>query len=144
MPKYHKLMNLLLESLHELGGSGLIEEISSRVSESLDLPEHVLSMPHDPEKGSQTELDYRLAWARTYLKRYGILDNSERGVWVIVSDKREVRAVNAQEVVKAVRDMIRKEREEKETTGQIEEELPQEAETWRSKRHNEGYVRYVL
>lgn len=135
IPKYHKLMNPLLKALHELGGSGSIEEISSRVSESLDLPEDVLSIPHDPEKSSQTELEYRLAWARTYLKRYGILDNSERGVWVIVPDKREVRAVNPQEVVKTVRDMIRKDREENKTAGQTEEELPEEAETWRNKLH---------
>jgi len=136
MPKYHELLNPLLKALHELGGSGSIEEISSRVSESLDLPEDVLSMPHDPEKSSQTELEYRLAWGRTYLKRYGILDNSERGVWVIVPDKREIRTVNPQEVVKTVRDAIRKEREEKRTTGQMEEELPEEAETWRSKLHH--------
>lgn len=129
-------MNPLLKALHELGGSGSIEEMSSRVSEFLDLSEDVLSIPHDPEKSSQTELEYRLAWARTYLKRYGILDNSERGVWVIVPDKREVTAVNPQEVVKKVRDMIRKEREEQQITGQTEEELPEEAETWRSKLHH--------
>jgi len=136
MPKFHELMNPLLQALHELGGSGSIEEISSRVSESLDLPEDVLSIAHDPEKSSQTELEYRLAWARTYLKRYGILDNSERGVWVIVPDKREIRTVNPQEVVKMVRDLIRKEREEQQISGQTEEELPEEAETWRSKLHH--------
>ena len=136
MPKYHELMNPLLKALHELGGSGSIEEISSRVSESLDLPEDVLSIPHDPEKSSQTELEYRLAWARTYLKRYGILDNSERGVWVIVPNKREVRDVNPQEVVKTVRDMIRKDREEHKTTGQTEEEFPEGTETWRNKLHH--------
>jgi restriction system protein len=130
MPKYYELMNPLLKALHELGGSGSIEEIQSRVSESLDLPEDVLSIPHDPEKSSQTEVEYRLAWARTYLKKYGILDNSERGVWVIVPDKREVKTVNPQEVLKTVRNMIRKEREEQHTTGKTEEELPEEAETW--------------
>lgn len=136
MPKYHELMNPLLKALHELGGSGSIEEISSKVSESLDLPEDVLSIPHDPEKSSQTELEYRLAWARTYLKGYGILDNSERGVWVIVPDKREIMTVDPQEVVKTVRDMIRKKHEERQTSGQTEEELPEEAETWRSKLHH--------
>jgi restriction system protein len=136
MPKFHELMNPLLKALHELGGSGSIEEISSRVSESLDLPEDVLSIPHDPEKSSQTEIEYRLAWARTYLKRYGILDNSERGVWVINPDKGEVGTVNPQEVLKTVRDMIRKDREEHKTTRQAEEELPEEAETWRSKLHH--------
>jgi len=29
MPKYHELLNPLLQALHDLGGSGSIEEISS-------------------------------------------------------------------------------------------------------------------
>lgn len=136
VPQYHELLNPLLKALHELGGSGSIEEISAWVSEHLDLPEEVLSIPHDPEKGSQTQLEYRLAWARTYLKKYGIIDNSERGVWAIVPDKREIRTVNPQEVVKTVREMTRKEREERKTSGQTDDQLPEEEETWRSQLHH--------
>ena len=55
MPKYHELMNPLLKALHELGGSGSIEEILSEVSDSLDLPEDVLTVPHNPDKSSRTE-----------------------------------------------------------------------------------------
>lgn len=53
MPKYYELMNPLLEALHELGGSGSIEEIAEKVSELSDLPEDVLNIPHNPEKSSQ-------------------------------------------------------------------------------------------
>ena len=93
MPQYHDLMNPLLRALKDLGGSGSIEEISSRVLEYLDLPDDILNKLHDPERSSQTEVEYRLAWARTYLKKYGILDNSERGVWVILPDKSGVSEV---------------------------------------------------
>lgn len=137
MPKYHELMNPLLKALHELGGSGSIEEILSLVSDSIRLPEEVLSIPHNPDKSSQTELEYRLAWARTYLKKFGIIDNSERGVWVILPEKREVTAVNPQSVVRKVREMTRKEREGRQCTpAPAEEELPEETETWRSKLHH--------
>lgn len=136
MPKYHELMNPLLASLHELGGSASIEEISSAVASYLDLPEDVLSIPHDPERSSQTELEYRLAWARTYLKKYGVLDNSERGVWVIVPEKKDVKSVKPMDVVKWVRDQNRKERESQPATEQSDDELPVEAETWRSKLHH--------
>lgn len=137
MPKYHELMNPLLKALHELGGSGSIEEILSQVSDSLNLPEDVLSIPHNPEKSSQTEVEYRLAWARTYLKKFGIIDNSERGVWVIVPEKREVKSIDPQDVVRTVREMTRKEREgQQRPTAQPEEELPEEAETWRTKLHH--------
>lgn len=136
LPKYHALINPLLRALHELGGSGSIEEISSKVSESLDLPENVLSIPHDPNRSSQTEVEYRLAWARTYLKKYGLLDNSERGVWVIVPEKRDILNVDPQNVVKTVREMNRKElvtRPQPENSG---EELPEEEESWRTKLHH--------
>jgi len=133
MPQYHELMNPLLKALHDLGGSGSIEEISSQVSEKLDLPDEVLTIPHDPSKSSQTELEYRLAWARTYLKKYGLIDNSERGVWAVVPEKRGVTTVDPQDVVKTVREMIRKEREEQPPTIP---ELPEETETWRTKLHH--------
>lgn len=136
IPKYHELMNPLLQALRELGGSGSIEEISSRVSEQLALPEEVLGLPHDPEQSSQTELDYRLAWARTYLKKYGLLENSERGVWIIVPEKREVARVDPQHVVKTVRESTRKERENRSEAQESEEGVPEEAHTWRSKLHH--------
>jgi restriction system protein len=33
--------------------------------------------------GPDTEISYRLAWARTYLKGMGLLTNSARGVWTL-------------------------------------------------------------
>jgi len=33
LPKYNELLNPLLHALHDLGGSGTVKEISSKVSE---------------------------------------------------------------------------------------------------------------
>jgi hypothetical protein len=62
LPKYHELMNPLMRALQDLGGSGSIEEIAAKVTESLDLPDDVLNLPHDQEKSSQTEIEYRSTW----------------------------------------------------------------------------------
>lgn len=105
MPKFQELMNPLLQALHELGGSGSIGEIFTRVSEILELSEEILSTPHDPERSSQSEVEYRLAWARTYLKNFGLIDNSERGVWVIIPDKKDIIKVDPRAVVRKVREM---------------------------------------
>ncbi len=121
VPNYHQLMNPLLQALGDLGGSGSIDEIYEKVAENLNLPEEVLSVPHDPEKSTQSEVQYRLAWARTYLKKYGLLENSSRGVWAIAPDKRHVQKVDAQEVVRTVRKMHRKERALREAEGPTEE-----------------------
>ncbi|MDX9859225.1 MAG: restriction endonuclease [candidate division Zixibacteria bacterium] len=136
IPRYHQLMNPLLAAMHELGGSGSIDEISEKVTESLDLPEDVLAIPHDPEKSSMTEIEYQLAWARTYLKNYGILDNSSRGVWVIVPDKRDVTDIDPQEVVRTAREKSKKEREAVPLVPKSEEELPDGNESWRTKLHH--------
>lgn len=137
VPKYYELFNPLLQALHDLGGSGSIEEIYETVVENSDLPDAVIDIPHDPERSNQTELGYRLAWARTYLKKYGLIDNSSRGVWVIEPDKRDVTEVDSEEVVRAVREQTRKAREEKEDEGGAEaDDVPEEARSWRTKLHH--------
>ena len=75
IPTYDRLMNPVLQALRELGGSGSTDEIYQRVAENLKLPESVLNVPHDPETSNQTEVQYRLAWARTYLKKFGFLES---------------------------------------------------------------------
>lgn len=103
MPTFDKLMIPTLKALEQLGGSGSIEEIANSVIQALDLPDEITSQPHNPEKSSQTEVEYRLAWARTYLKKYGLLDNSERGVWSFTSKYQPGQAVDPNEVVQSVR-----------------------------------------
>jgi restriction system protein len=140
VPKYQHLMNPLLQALRDLGGSGSIEEIYEKVAENLRLPDDVLSIPHDPEKSTQSEVQYRLAWARTYLKKYGLLENSSRGVWAIVPAKRDVQQVDEQKVVRAVREMHRKERAlraaEEPTEETVGEYAPEEAHSWRANLHH--------
>ena len=46
--------------------------------------------------GPRTEIEYRLAWARTHLKGMGALNNSERGVW---STTEAGRAMTPEDVV---------------------------------------------
>ena len=50
----------------------------------MELSEDVLSVPH-LNSSSLSEVNYRLAWARTLLKNYGAVVNSARGVWSITA-----------------------------------------------------------
>ena len=83
VPTFDQLMNPLITALRDLGGSGSIDEIYERVIQNLKFTEDILSVLHDPEASNQTEVYYRLAWARTYLKKYGVLTNSTRGIWAL-------------------------------------------------------------
>ena len=68
VPPYDQLMNPTLQALKLLGGSGTIEEIYNKVTEIVGLSNEQLEILHDPARGGQTEVEYRLAWSRTYLK----------------------------------------------------------------------------
>lgn len=103
MPTFDQLMNPLFQGLRKLGGSGTIEEVNQKVFESEKIPDSVLEIPHG-DKGGQTEVEYRLAWARTYLKKFGLIENSSRGIWSLTSNALNVAEINPQEVVKKVRE----------------------------------------
>jgi len=113
IPTYDSLMNPLLEALHQLGGSGSIDEINEKTIEILDLPDEVANIPHSENSG-RSEVEYRLAWTRTYLKKYGLLDNSSRGIWALTKTGSEPIQVNPREVVKKVRETFKQEKGNKE------------------------------
>lgn len=134
LPTFDKLMNPLLHALGALGGSGSVEEIYNKVVELERFSDEVLAQLHDPENSNNTEVWYRLAWARTYLKKYGLLENSKRGVWTLTAKARAVDKIDPQEVVKTVRAQDKKEAETK-SAEQPEPEVPEE-EAWKRTLHS--------
>ena len=102
VPTFDRLMTPIIQALKQLGGSGTIEEINTKATEVANLTDEQLEVSHDPEKGSQTEVEYRLAWARTYLKKYDVLENSSRGVWALTPKGRQLDRIDPQEVRKYV------------------------------------------
>lgn len=141
IPTFDALMNPLLQALIALGGSGSIDEIYDKVLEIESLDDEVSSVPHNPEKSNLTEVGYRLAWARTYLKKYGFLENSSRGVWSLTPLAKEKKVVSPQAVVKTVREADKASSEAKATKGNSkhlelgETEVPEESQTWKEELH---------
>ncbi|WP_291323630.1 restriction endonuclease [Desulfonatronospira sp.] len=58
------------------------------------------------------------AWARTYLQKYGCLENSTRGVWALTPLAREMRVVEPKEVIKKVRDEDKRKSKKKHSDNQ--------------------------
>ena len=124
IPTYDNLFNPVLKALHELGGSGSIDEIEDKVIQILNLSEEDTNDVHRRNRGTiTTKLSYRLAWARNYLKRYGALENSSRGVWALTAKGKELQSVDRNEVNRFVKALDREaEVIESETTDDIETE----------------------
>lgn len=108
IPTFHALMNPVIQALKSLGDSGTIEEIENEVIEIAGLSDEQVEVPHNPDKGGQSELGYRLAWARTYLKKYGVLENSSRGVWALTPKGSRLERVDPTAVRRYVRELSKK------------------------------------
>lgn len=111
--KYDDLFNPLLRALHNLGGSGSIAELEEEISTILQLSDEEVN---DIHRGTSTKFSYRLAWARNYLKRFDLLDNSSRGVWSLTQKGKSIKSVDKEEVKKAVKDIVKKESTKKKIT----------------------------
>lgn len=140
MPTFDRLMNPLIEALRRLGGSGSVDEIYDKVIELEAITEDILSKMHDPERSNQTEVGYRLAWARTYLKKYGLIENSSRGVWALTTKAKDTSEIDSQDVVRRVREMDKKETSEKKPKHKQPDEettsVPEDNEEWRANLHH--------
>jgi restriction system protein len=129
LPTFDELIVPTLIALKKLGGSGTIEEINEAVYEIAKISEETLKIPHG-KSGLQSEVEYRLAWSRTYLKKFGLIDNSARGVWALISSDLEPSKIDKDEIVKKVRDSHRKTEPNEKTDAKIETEIfePEEEE----------------
>jgi restriction system protein len=125
LPTYDSMMNPLIKAIKALGGSATIEELNAKVVETAGLTDKQLEVLHDPDRGGNTEIEYRLGWTRTYLKIFGILENSNRGVWALTEKGRRVEVVDEKEVVRLVREKMREKRAEN-----SHDETPTEELSW--------------
>jgi restriction system protein len=112
VPKYDEMFNELIASLHELGGSASVAEMEEKTAEKLNLTDDQISEMH---RGNRTKFSYRLAWTRTYLKNYGVLENSSRGVWALTEKGLKTQKVDKEEVNNFVKNLSK-------DTSSVEEE----------------------
>lgn len=116
VPKFDELMNPTLQALKRLGGSASIDELVPEIVRFLSLPQQVAEVPHDAT--GRTELEYRAAWARTYLRNAGFLENSERGVWSLTPKGTQSEAVDGRQIA---RDVVRQSQAARSATDEVDE-----------------------
>jgi restriction system protein len=97
-----------LKALKAMGGSGTNEELLNKIIELERVPSEIQAVEHTDHR--QSRLGYNLAWAKTYLKKVGAIDNSRRGVWSITKDGEGLTEAEVQLVPARVRKQIAEER----------------------------------
>jgi restriction system protein len=103
VPPYDKMLWPTLQAIKELGNSGSNQEIEDKAIEIAEYTDAQLGALHG--EGPQTEIRYRMAWARTYLKAVGALENSSRGIWSITDYGESLKEVDMAGIPARVRAM---------------------------------------
>lgn len=136
VPGYAELIEATFLAMKQLGGSGHNDEINKKVYEILDVPDNILEIIHTG-RDSFSEIDYRLAWARTLLKNYGAIINSARCVWVISPEFANVESVCGTEIEKCKNASGHNAKIDKSKTNNTEQDsaidIPAEIKPWRQR-----------
>ncbi|NOD35486.1 restriction endonuclease [Ruegeria sp. HKCCD7296] len=77
------MMLVTVEAMKQVGGSASIYELDEKVAELEGVSEEEQSFMMTGTNQGQPRLNYYLAWARTFLKKGGALENSARGIWAL-------------------------------------------------------------
>lgn len=80
LPKYKELCSPIIKILQANGGRLSVKDLESAVADMLGLTTAERSEMHSVEK---TKLGDKVAWARYYLKKQGILSSEKRGVSIL-------------------------------------------------------------
>lgn len=127
VPPYDKFFEPAFLALKELGGSATVEELDRKAFEIMKLSDDQLSVIH---RGSQSKAEYRMAWARTYLKKFGLLTNTDRGVWAITTKGSSIETIDSKAVTEAVRSTFpKKQKHESIAENPNEQEDPVDSDT---------------
>ena len=139
LPDLSGMMLSVVIGLNDLGGSATIQELDERVIEleGVSETEQSFTMKNDENR---PRVNYYLAWARTYLKRGGALENSARGVWALTEKGAEIETISQtrtiyNQVAEEERARAKEKREAKKSLKvdivETEDEGPDDSEDWR-------------
>jgi len=134
LPSYPAYVMPTLQAIKSRGGSATIEEIEDGVADAMSLSDEALAIPHGTSV--RTEFQYKLAWVRTYLKKAGALQNSERGVWALTERGEKFTDDNARTLFQRVRAQNYEKRKDEFKTTPLLDDVDDDQE--------EGWVEHML
>lgn len=124
VPPYHDFFLDTLKVMASLGGSASIDEILAGVIKRRNFSDEIVDAMHTGSTVT-TELEYRLAWARTYLHKTGFLVRSKNGVWSLTKSGLEASKkdnIDAKGIIRLVRVAPKPEKKRETDTNPLETE----------------------
>lgn len=81
IPKMEDLFEPAMNVFRAHEGISSVSNMEQEVADALELSEQARQLIHNAEEGFRTELGYRLAWARYYLRLAGLITSPKRKIW---------------------------------------------------------------
>jgi 5-methylcytosine-specific restriction protein B len=82
-PRFLQYFNPVLLALRSLGGQATPDKVFDWIKANIDVPEGEITSFN---KGGQSKFENKVAWARFYLAKAGLIDGSKRGVWALTAE----------------------------------------------------------
>ena len=100
IPTYRDLMLPTLQALDALGGLATVESLEAKTVEIFNLTPEQLAVAFNAEQSTTgSKVIHRLGWARTYLRKVELIENTGRGEWALLDEGRRVLGLPATEAV---------------------------------------------
>jgi restriction system protein len=125
IPRYQDVLWPAVVALRDLGGSASISELDERLIANEGFSDEQQAVLHGDGPGS--EIAYRIAWARTYLKGMGLADNSSRAVWSLTEAGR---SVTREEIEPLRQELIRSQRKRVKPRDGAADDAAEEEASW--------------
>jgi len=124
IPMFFEFHWPVLKAVRELGHSASNDEIEEAVEAGFT-PEQQAVLHKD---GPRSEISYRTAWARSWLKGMGLLDNPRRGTWVTTEAGRTAAESDLEPLRKQYQAQLVEQRKAKDAATASDEDVGGEAD----------------
>lgn len=85
-PKFIQYFQPVIDGLRDLGSSARPREVYAWIAERHTIPKEEIE---GINKGGQSKFENKVAWARFYLAKAGMIDTEQRGIWVLTEKGRK-------------------------------------------------------
>lgn len=106
-PEFLKYINPVLTALQSNGGAGSSSDIIEQVIDKLGITEAELE---ETTSNGQSRIRNQIQWARFYLFKAGLIDNSQRGIWRLTNEglERKLNNEGVYSLFKGVQGIVKK------------------------------------
>ena len=133
-PTHLDLIVPTIKALRDMGGTATPSEIANKVIELEKYSEEIQNEKQQGD-GYRTKLEYRLAWARTYMKKFlNAIEDKSRGLWSLTPAGLKLEISNSQSIIDLAQENKKKDKKNWQSSKDDKEndQAEEDTEDWKT------------